>query len=37
LVATVALQTTTKTWLGRRLDLQETPAALGDAVDLGAP
>jgi cell volume regulation protein A len=37
IVVTVALQTTTKTWLGRRLHLQETPAALRDAADLSAP
>ena len=37
IVVTLGLQTTTKTWLGRRLDLEETTPALGDAADLAAP
>jgi potassium/hydrogen antiporter len=38
IVVTLTVQTTTKTWLGRRLGLEEQPApALGDAADLSAP
>lgn len=38
IVVTLAVQTTTKSWLGRRLGLEEQPApALGDAADLSAP
>lgn len=37
IVVTLAVQTTTKTWLGRRLGLDEHVQALGDAADLAAP
>jgi cell volume regulation protein A len=37
IVVTLAVQTTTKAWLGRRLDLEEPRAALADAADLSAP
>jgi cell volume regulation protein A len=37
IVVTLAVQTTTKTWLGRRLGLEEPRAALADAADLSAP
>ncbi len=37
IVVTLAVQTTTKTWLGRRLGLEEPAVALGDAADLSAP
>lgn len=37
IVVTLAVQTTTKTWLGRRLGLDEPSQSLGDAVDLAAP
>lgn len=37
IVITLAVQATTKTWLGRRLGLDEPVAALGDAADLSAP
>ena len=37
IVVTLAVQTTTKTWLGRRLGLDEPTAKLGDAADLSAP
>jgi potassium/hydrogen antiporter len=38
IVVTLAVQTTTKSWLGRRLGLEEQPApALGDVADLSAP
>jgi cell volume regulation protein A len=37
IVVTLAVQTTTKMWLGRRLGLDEPVAALGDAADLSAP
>ena len=37
IVVTLAVQTTTKAWLGRRLALEEPPQGLGDAVDLAAP
>jgi cell volume regulation protein A len=37
IVVTLALQTTTKAWLGRRLGLDEGRQALGDAADLAAP
>jgi cell volume regulation protein A len=37
IVVTLAVQSTTKTWLGRRLGLDERGPALGDAADLAAP
>jgi cell volume regulation protein A len=37
IVVTLGLQTTTKTWLGRRLGLDERGPALGDVADLSAP
>ena len=37
IVVTLAVQTTTKTWLGRKLGLEEPSAALADAADLAAP
>ena len=37
IVVTLAVQTTTKTWLGRRLGLGEPVPTLGDAADLSAP
>jgi potassium/hydrogen antiporter len=37
IVVTLAVQTTTKTWLGRRLGLDEPAATLEDAADLSAP
>jgi cell volume regulation protein A len=37
IVVTLGVQTTTKTWLGRRLGLDERGLALGDAADLSAP
>jgi cell volume regulation protein A len=37
IVVTLAVQTTTKTWLGRRLGLEERAPALADAADLSAP
>ena len=37
IVVTLAVQTTTKTWLGRRLGLDEPAQVLGDAADLAAP
>ncbi len=37
IVVTLAFQTTTKTWLGRRLGLDERPQLLADAADLAAP
>jgi cell volume regulation protein A len=37
IVVTLGVQTTTKTWLGRRLGLEERASALGDVGDLGAP
>jgi cell volume regulation protein A len=37
IVVTLAVQTTTKLWLGRRLGLDEPIALLGDAADLSAP
>jgi cell volume regulation protein A len=37
IVVTLAVQTTTKTWLGRRLALEEERMALGDVADLSAP
>ena len=37
IVVTLAVQTTTKSWLGRRLGLEERVPALGDAADLSAP
>jgi len=37
IVVTLAVQTTTKAWLGRRLALEEPAQVLGDAVDLAAP
>jgi cell volume regulation protein A len=37
IVVTLAVQTTTKTWLGRRLELEEPRITLGDASDLAAP
>lgn len=36
IVVTLGLQTTTKSWLGRRLGLEERVPALGDAADLAA-
>jgi cell volume regulation protein A len=37
IVVTVGVQTTTKSWLGKRLGLEERPQLLGDATDLAAP
>jgi potassium/hydrogen antiporter len=37
IVVTLAVQTTTKPWLGRRLGLDEPAPKLGDAADLSAP
>jgi potassium/hydrogen antiporter len=37
IVVTLAVQSTTKTWLGRRLGLDERGPALGDVADLSAP
>jgi len=37
IVVTLGIQTTTKSWLGRRLGLDEPVPALGDATDLAAP
>ena len=37
IVVTLAVQSTTKAWLGRRLALEERPQVLSDAVDLAAP
>lgn len=37
IVVTLGLQTTTKTWLGRRLGLDEPVPTLADAADLAAP
>jgi cell volume regulation protein A len=37
IVVTLAVQTTTKAWLGKRLGLDEGRQALGDAVDLASP
>jgi potassium/hydrogen antiporter len=37
IVVTLAVQTTTKSWLGRRLGLDEPATSLGDAADLSAP
>ena len=37
IVVTLAVQTTTKPWLGRRLGLDEPVPTLGDAADLSAP
>ena len=37
IVVTLAVQSTTKTWLGRRLGLAERGPALGDVADLSAP
>jgi len=37
IVVTLTVQTTTKAWLGRRLELEERPQVLGEAVDLAAP
>lgn len=37
IVVTLGVQTTTKTWLGRRLGLVEPTPSLGDAADLAAP
>jgi potassium/hydrogen antiporter len=37
IVVTLGLQTTTKTWLGRRLGLDEPAVTLADAADLAAP
>jgi cell volume regulation protein A len=37
IVLTLAVQTTTKAWLGRRLGLEEPSASLADAADLAAP
>ncbi len=37
IVVTLAVQTTTKPWLGRKLGLDEPVPTLGDAVDLSAP
>jgi potassium/hydrogen antiporter len=37
IVVTLAVQTTTKPWLGRRLGLDERGPALGDVADLSAP
>ena len=37
IVVTLAVQTTTKAWLGKRLGLDEGPQSLADAADLAAP
>jgi cell volume regulation protein A len=37
IVVTLGVQTTTKTWLGRRLGLDEPGQTLADAADLAAP
>jgi cell volume regulation protein A len=37
IVVTLTVQTTTKTWLGRRLGLEEPTPTLADAADLSAP
>ncbi len=37
IVVTLGVQTTTKAWLGRRLNLDEPAPTLGDAADLAAP
>ncbi len=37
IVVTLAVQTTTKSWLGRRLGLDEPSPSLADAADLSAP
>ena len=37
IVVTLAVQTTTKPWLGRKLGLDEPVPTLGDAADLSAP
>ena len=37
IVVTLAVQTTTKPWLGRKLGLDEPVPKLGDAADLSAP
>ena len=37
IVVTLAVQTTTKTWLGRRLGLDERAQTLGDVADLISP
>jgi cell volume regulation protein A len=37
IVVTLTVQTTTKTWLGRRLGLDERGPKLGDVADLSAP
>ena len=37
IVVTLAVQTTTKPWLGRKLGLDEPSPKLGDAADLSAP
>lgn len=37
IVVTLAVQTTTKPWLGRKLGLDEPAPKLGDAADLSAP
>ena len=37
IVVTLAVQTTTKSWLGRKLGLDEPSPSLADAVDLSAP
>jgi potassium/hydrogen antiporter len=37
IVVTLAVQTTTKTWLGRRLRLDEPAQTLADAAELAAP
>ena len=37
IVVTLAVQTTTKAWLGKRLGLDEGRQVLGDAADLAAP
>lgn len=37
IVVTLLVQTTTKPWLGRKLQLEEPAPALGDAADLSSP
>jgi NhaP-type Na+/H+ or K+/H+ antiporter len=37
IVVTLGVQTTTKSWLGKRLGLDERAQRLGDAADLAAP
>jgi NhaP-type Na+/H+ or K+/H+ antiporter len=37
IVVTLAVQTTTKTWLGRKLGLDEPAQTLEDVADLSAP